>query len=162
MLRMLVTLHAGQAQPQSFQQQPQQQQQAAPASQQGSAVTIHPDLTLDQNSKVLTLNQGSATIFGQKYTLPALPFKLPATPALNSLQTLYPSAHTFPHPCQPHYTLWPACARLRMDLGQVRKFGILGKGNRLFCCAYAQSAGGSVKTSVLILCGTCMHLEMSC
>ena len=56
-------------------------------------MTIHPDLTLDQNTKVLTLNQGQATIFGQKYTLPALPFKLPATPALNSLQSLYPSEH---------------------------------------------------------------------
>ena len=58
---------------------------------QSAPVVLHPDFTLDQNSKVLTLNQGQATIFGQKYTLPALPFKLPATPALNSLQSLYPS-----------------------------------------------------------------------
>ncbi len=56
-----------------------------------SAITIHPDLTLDQNTKILTVGQGEASIFGQKYTLPALPFKLPATPALNSLQTIYPS-----------------------------------------------------------------------
>ena len=54
-------------------------------------LSIHPDLTLDQNTKILTVGQGQASIFGQKYTLPALPFKLPATPALNSLQTLYPS-----------------------------------------------------------------------
>ena len=58
---------------------------------QSAPVVLHPDFTLDQNSKILTLNQGQATIFGQKYTLPALPFKLPATPALNSLQSLYPS-----------------------------------------------------------------------
>jgi len=58
---------------------------------QSSAITIHPDITLDQDTKILTVGQGQASFFGQKYTLPALPFKLPATPALNSLQTIYPS-----------------------------------------------------------------------
>ena len=115
-----MAMPAGQAQPQSFQQQPQQQQQAAPQTQ-GSAVTIHPDLTLDQNTKVLTLNQGQATIFGQKYTLPALPFKLPATPALNSLQSLYPSAHTLTYPCQQCLIIFlrPDCVRLRTELCQI-------------------------------------------
>ena len=61
---------------------------------QSAPLTIHPDFTLDQNTKILTLNQGQASIFGQKYTLPALPFKLPATPALNSLQAIYPSEHS--------------------------------------------------------------------
>ena len=95
---------AGQAQPQSF-----QQQQPAAGQKTVAPLTIHPDLTLDQNTKILTLNQGQATIFGQTYTLPALPFKLPATPALNSLQTLYPSEHTLTYPCQQCLiiTLWP-------------------------------------------------------
>ena len=70
---------------------------------QSAPVVLHPDFTLDQNSKILTLNQGQATIFGQKYTLPALPFKLPATPALNSLQSLYPSEH--PNPDSPQICL---------------------------------------------------------
>ncbi len=83
--------NAGQAQPQSFQQQPQQQQPQGEKPTTISPLTIHPDLTLDQNTKILTVGQGEASIFGQKYTLPALPFKLPATPALNSLQSLYPS-----------------------------------------------------------------------
>ena len=73
---------------QDFHKQPSAEQQKAL---QSAPVVLHPDFTLDQNSKILTLNQGQATIFGQKYTLPALPFKLPATPALNSLQSLYPS-----------------------------------------------------------------------
>jgi len=84
---------AGQTQPQSFQQHsgqtPADQRQAAAV--QSSAITIHPDITLDQDTKILTVGQGQASFFGQKYTLPALPFKLPATPALNSLQTIYPS-----------------------------------------------------------------------
>ena len=84
---------AGQTQPQSFQQHsgqtPADQRQAAAV--QSSAITIHPDITLDQDTKILTVGQGQASFFGQKYTLPALPFKLPATPALNSLQSLYPS-----------------------------------------------------------------------
>ena len=124
---------AGQAQPQSFQQQPQQQQQAAPQTQ-GSAVTIHPDLTLDQNTKVLTLNQGQATIFGQKYTLPALPFKLPATPALNSLQSLYPSAHTLTYPCQQCLIIFlrPDCVRLRTELSQI--FHVSGMVSALVRC----------------------------
>ena len=79
---------AGQGQVQDFHKQPSSEQQKAL---QSAPVVLHPDFTLDQNSKILTLNQGQATIFGQKYTLPALPFKLPATPALNSLQSLYPS-----------------------------------------------------------------------
>ena len=85
---------AGQAQPQpqSFQQQPQGAAEQKPAAGGDLApLTIHPDITLDQNTKILTVGQGQASIFGQKYTLPALPFKLPATPALNSLQSLYPS-----------------------------------------------------------------------
>ena len=90
--------NAGQAQPQSFQQQPQQQQPQGEKPMTISPLTIHPDLTLDQNTKILTVGQGEASIFGQKYTLPALPFKLPATPALNSLQSLYPS-----EPCPVHH-----------------------------------------------------------
>ena len=73
---------------QNFQRKPSAEQQQAL---QSAPLVIHPDFTLDQNTKILTLNQGQATIFGQKYTLPALPFQLPATPALNSLQSLYPS-----------------------------------------------------------------------
>ncbi len=53
-------------------------------------LVIHPDIYLDQTTKILTLGKGEADILGQKYILPALPFKLPATPALNSLQSLYP------------------------------------------------------------------------
>ena len=77
---------AGQAQQQSLQEQPQQSTNSHPV----APLTIQPDINLDQNTKILTLGQGSASIFGQKYTLPALPFKLPATPALNSLQAIYP------------------------------------------------------------------------
>ena len=93
--------HAGQAQPQSFQVQQQQQMQGEKPTT-VAPLTIHPDLTLDQNTKILTVGQGEASIFGQKYTLPALPFKLPATPALNSLQSLYPSEH-------PAFCLYLAC-----------------------------------------------------
>ncbi len=92
-LTKVLRLFAGQTQPQSFQQHsgqsPADQRQAAAV--QSSAITIHPDITLDQDTKILTVGQGQASFFGQKYTLPALPFKLPATPALNSLQTIYPS-----------------------------------------------------------------------
>jgi len=53
---------------------------------QSSAITIHPDITLDQDTKILTVGQGQASFFGQKYTLPALPFKLPSTPCRPSTQ----------------------------------------------------------------------------
>ena len=83
---------AGQAQPQpqSFLQQPANGLQST-NSKPIAPLIVHPNIYLDQTTKVLTLGQGEADILGQKYVLPALPFKLPATPAINSLQSLYPS-----------------------------------------------------------------------
>ena len=82
---------AGQPSLQSFQAQRQASDGQKMSEKTVAPLTVHPDIYLDQTTKILTLGQGEADIFGQKYILPALPFKLPATPALNSLQSLYPS-----------------------------------------------------------------------
>ena len=57
-----------------------------------SQINVTPDLLIDQNTKSLKVEGGSVDLFGQEIKLPALPFELPANPALNSLQAIYPGA----------------------------------------------------------------------
>ena len=38
------------------------------------------------------MNGGTVSFAGQRVALPALPFELPATPALNTIQAMYPGA----------------------------------------------------------------------
>ena len=78
--------HAGQ--PQSFQQQ--QPAQPGPIKPFKSEINISPDLVINQNDKSLRVNGGTVSLFGTKIALPALPFALPATPALNTIQQIYP------------------------------------------------------------------------
>ena len=88
----------GQPQPQTWQQQLPQPQPFK------SQIAISPDLTINQNDKSLRVNGGSVDVFGQKIALPALPWALPANPALNSLQAIYPgeSRRTSYRACLPH------------------------------------------------------------
>ena len=55
-----------------------------------SQINISPDLTINQNDKSLRVNGGTVSLFGTKIALPALPFALPADPALNTIQQVYP------------------------------------------------------------------------
>ena len=81
----------GQPQPQSFQQQP--QQQPAPALNPGQpAVSFHPDILIDQNTKALQLTGGTFSFAGKEITLPSIPVAFPAIPALNTLSAVYPGA----------------------------------------------------------------------
>ena len=81
-----------QPQAQSLQQQPQQPGQPKPFT---SQVVVTPDLIIDQNDKSLKVTGGTIDAFGQQIKLPALPFELPANPALNSLQAIYPGACSY-------------------------------------------------------------------